>query len=97
MITGGNRADIQLAALETSTRCVVLTGDQMPNRILLARAREAGVPMILVRYDTLTTVEKLESVLGRIRIREAQKVARAQELLREHLNSRRIIQKLTQK
>jgi BioD-like phosphotransacetylase family protein len=96
VITGGNRADIQLAALETSTRCLVLTGDQMPNRIILSRARETGVPMILVRYDTLTTVEKLEGVLGRIRIREAQKVTRAQDLLRERLNSRRIIQKLTQ-
>jgi len=43
VITGGNRADIQLAALETSTRCLVLTGDQMPNQIIIARAREAGV------------------------------------------------------
>jgi BioD-like phosphotransacetylase family protein len=94
VITGGNRADIQLAALETSTRCLVLTGDQMPNQIIVARAREAGVPIVVVSYDTLTTVEKLEAVLGRIRIREAPKVRRAQELLRERLNSRRIIQKL---
>jgi BioD-like phosphotransacetylase family protein len=94
VITGGNRADIQLAALETSTRCLVLTGDQMPNQIIIARAREAGVPIVVVPYDTLTTVEKLEAVLGRIRIREAPKVRRAQELLRERLNYRRIIQKL---
>jgi hypothetical protein len=94
VITGGNRADIQLAALETSTRCLVLTGDQMPNQIIIARAREAGVPIVVVSHDTLTTVEKLESVLGRIRIRETPKVRRAQELLRERLNHRRIIQKL---
>jgi BioD-like phosphotransacetylase family protein len=94
VITGGNRADIQLAALETSTRCLVLTGDQMPNQIIIARAREAGVPIVVVSHDTLTTVEKLESVLGRIRIREAPKVRRAQEVLRERLNHRRIIQKL---
>ena len=79
VITGGNRADIQLAALETSTRCLVLTGDQMPNQIIIARAREAGVPIVVVSHDTLTTVEKLEAVLGRIRIREAPKVRRAQE------------------
>ena len=34
----------------------------------------------------MTTVEKLEAVLGRIRIREAPKVRRAQEILRERLN-----------
>jgi uncharacterized protein len=94
VITGGNRADIQLAALETSTRCLVLTGDQMPNQIIVARAREAGVPIVVVSYDTLTTVEKLQAVQGRIRIRETPKVRRAQELLRDRLNTRRIIQKL---
>jgi BioD-like phosphotransacetylase family protein len=97
VITGGNRVDIQLAALETSTRCLVLTGDQMPNQIIIARAREAGVPIVVVSHDTLATVEKLEAVLGRIRIREAPKVRRAQELLRERLNYRRIIQKLDPK
>jgi hypothetical protein len=97
VITGGNRTDIQLAALETSTRCLVLTGDQMPNQIIIARARDAGVPIVVVPTDTLATVEKLEAVLGRIRIREAQKVKRAQEFLRDRLNYRRIIQKLDMK
>jgi BioD-like phosphotransacetylase family protein len=94
VITGGHRADIQLAALETSTKCLVLTGDQMPNEIIIGRAREVGVPMISVHYDTLTTVEKLEAVLGRIRIREEKKVGRARELLRHRLNYRRIVEKL---
>ncbi|MFI5339413.1 MAG: phosphotransacetylase family protein [Candidatus Methylomirabilales bacterium] len=94
VITGGHRSDIQLAALETSTKCIVLTGDQMPNEIIIARAREVGVPMISVHYDTLTTVEKLEAVLGRIRIREERKVQRAREFLRDRLNYRRIVEKL---
>lgn len=94
VITGGHRADIQLAALETSTKCLVLTGDQMPNEIIIGRAHELGVPMISVHYDTLSTVEKLEAVLGRIRIREERKVQRARELLRDRLNYRRIVQKL---
>ena len=94
VITGGNRADIQLAALETSTKCIVLTGNQMPNEIIISRARELRVPMISVHYDTLTTVEKLEGMLGRIRIREERKIQRARELLRDRLNFRRIIEKL---
>jgi len=94
VITGGHRADIQLAALETSTKCLVLTGDQMPNEIIIGRAREVGVPMISVNYDTLTTVEKLEAVLGRIRIREDRKVQRARELFRDRLNYRRVVEKL---
>lgn len=94
VITGGSRTDIQLAALETSTRCLILTGGRTPNQIIIARAREAGVPIVVVTDDTLATVEKVEKIRGRVRIREAQKVARAQEVLRDRLNYRRIIQKL---
>jgi BioD-like phosphotransacetylase family protein len=94
VITGGSHADIQLAALETSTKCLVLTGDQMPNPIIVGRAQELRVPLISARYDTLTTVEKLEAVLGRIRIREDRKVQRARDLLRDRLNYRRIVEKL---
>ncbi len=53
-----------------------------------------GVPIVSVHYDTLTTVEKIEAVLGRIRIREERKVQRARELLRDRLNYRRIVEKL---
>jgi hypothetical protein len=86
VITGGHRSDILMAALETSTRCLVLTGDQPPNDLILSRAVERGVPVLLVPDDTLTTVEKLEGVLGRIRIREERKVARARQLVDGYLD-----------
>ena len=51
VITGGDRADIQLAALETSTKCIVLTGDLYPNAIILARAQECGVPIVETSHE----------------------------------------------
>lgn len=86
VITGGHRSDILMAALETSTRCLVLTGGQAPNDVILSRAVERGIPILVVPYDTLTTVEKLEGVLGRIRIREGRKVTRACQLIDAHLD-----------
>ncbi len=86
VITGGHRSDILMAALETSTRCLVLTGGQAPNDLIVSRAVERGIPILVVPYDTLTTVEKLEGVLGRIRIREERKVARARQLIDAHLD-----------
>lgn len=86
VITGGDRADIQLAALETSTRCLVLTGGLKPNSVILARAEEKQVPVLLVRDDTLTTVERIEWLLGRVRVRGPHKIARAVELLEKHLD-----------
>ena len=91
VITGGDRADIQLAALETSTKCIILTGDLHPNSVILARAEESGIPILLTRDDTLTAVERIESVLGRQRIRSPKKIARALQLLRTHVALDRLL------
>jgi hypothetical protein len=49
---------------------------------------------IAERLDPRERLREAEAVLGRIRIREAPKVKRAQEFMRDRLNYRRIIQKL---
>lgn len=86
VITGGDRPDIQLAALETSTKCVVLTGNIRPSPIILSRAEEVGIPMIVVRHDTFTSVELVENYFGRSRFHQERKVARFEELLNERFN-----------
>lgn len=86
VITGGDRSDIQFAALETSTRCLVLTGHLQPSHRVLARARDLKVPVLLVRDDTLTTVATLERLLGRQRVREQQKIEHALNQFEDHLD-----------
>jgi len=80
VITGGDRADVQLAALETNTRCVILTGNLPPSSLVLARAEELGVPMIMVDTDTLSAVEQMEGLMGHIRLHDAAKAARIREI-----------------
>ena len=45
-------ADIQLAALETSTSCLILTGNIYPSPSVLNRAEELCVPVLLTKLDT---------------------------------------------
>jgi len=94
VITGGDRPDIQLAALETSTRCIILTGNLFPGNSIISRAEEREVPMIVVKEDTLTTVEKIESLLRRLRVSGKKKVARAVELVNREINFRSLYDKL---
>jgi len=94
VITGGDRPDIQLAALETSTRCIILTGNLFPSDIIISRAEERDVPMIVVKDDTLTAVEKIESLLRRLRVSGKKKVARAVELVNQEINFRSLYDKL---
>ncbi len=90
VITGGDRADIELAALETSTRCLVLTGNLRPNALILGRAEELGVPLILARQDTLSAVEIIQQYFGKLRLHQPGKVERFVQMLNERLDFTRL-------
>ncbi|HXY62632.1 MAG TPA: phosphotransacetylase family protein [Nitrospirota bacterium] len=81
VITGAHRADIQLAALETSTKCIILTGGFQTNEVVLGKARARGIPILSVPSDTFTAIDKIEFRMGKTSIREKQKVERAKELI----------------
>lgn len=80
VITGGDRPAIQLAALETATRCLVLTGNLAPSNYVLERAREVQVPLITVDLDTLSAVERSQRLFARARFRQGKKVQRLVDL-----------------
>jgi hypothetical protein len=90
VITGGDRADVQLAALETNTRCIVLTGNMPPSPVVVARAEELSVPMVLVETDTLTAVETVEALMGRIRLHDSGKAARIRAIFEREVDTARL-------
>ncbi|MGE5190280.1 MAG: DRTGG domain-containing protein [Gemmatimonadota bacterium] len=94
VVTGGSRADIQLAALETDTRCLVLTGGVPPNDLIVHKAEQKGVPILVCRDDTMATVERLEKMVGRLRIREREKIARGVGLVSDHVDAAGILASL---
>jgi len=94
VIVGGDRPDIILAALETSTSCIVLTGGLSPDDILLAKAEEMKIPMMLVTDDTYTTVQKVDKVLGRLRVKEEKKVKRGAALIEKEIHFNLLYKKL---
>jgi len=86
VITGGDRSDIQLAALETPTRCLILTGGMRPSHTVLARAQERRVPVLLVSGDTLSTVGIIDELVGKLRIRDPNKIEHAVHQFEQHLD-----------
>jgi len=86
VITGGDRSDIALAALETLTRCLVLTGNLRPSPLIQGRAEELGVPLILAKQDTLSAVEIIQQYFGKLRLHQPRKVERFETLLNERFD-----------
>jgi len=86
VITSGDRIDLQLSALETSTRCLILTNNIQPSPMILDRAETANIPIILTAHDTFNVIELAERYLGRHRFHREENVQRFDSLLSEFMD-----------
>ncbi len=91
VITGSSRVDLQFAALETSTNCLILTGRPFLNDDVAHKAMEIGVPILSVNKDTLSTVSIIESCLGQVRLHEGVKVTSICDMMSKHFNFDRLL------
>jgi len=94
IITGGDRTEMIAMALDTFTKLIILTGNLMPNPDVLRRAVDMGVPVVLVPYDTLQTVERIERFFGKGRLANREKLARFKALLAEHFDFKRLYERV---
>jgi len=86
VIVGGDRADIQLSAIESGTECLVLTGELYPSEVIVSRAEQKNIPIIVIRDDTYTVAKKVERLSVRLRLRDKAKVAHGTELVMKNVN-----------
>ncbi|MBW4469942.1 MAG: phosphotransacetylase family protein [Stenomitos rutilans HA7619-LM2] len=94
VVTGGDRTDIQLAALETSTQCLILTGQMPPSPAILSRAEDLEIPILSVDLDTLSTVEIVDRAFGQVRVNEPVKVEYICNSMAENFDADRLIAEL---
>ncbi|WP_297886870.1 phosphotransacetylase family protein [uncultured Halorubrum sp.] len=87
VITGGDRADVQTAALDASgVACLVLTGGHRPSGAVLGKAADAGKPVLAINTDTVTAIDRAEEVVRGGRTRDVRTVDRMAELLTAHVD-----------
>jgi len=85
VITGGDRTDLILAALETRSSAVILTGNLYPSVKILPRADELAIPIILVPYDTFTTLQLAQRIIGKIKPGDKRRIEIAKRLIEENV------------
>jgi len=86
VITGIHRTDIQIVAMETSTKCLILTGGMHVNETVMGIAKSKGIPIIVTGMDTFTAVDRMEKLMGKAMIREKEKIFRAKEMVIKELD-----------
>jgi uncharacterized protein len=94
VIVGGDRAEIVLAALDTPTVAVVLTGNYVPSPAVLERAEERGVPLVSVESDTVTAADGMRRLFGRLRVKDRTKIDLIAGLIDEAVDLDRLVDDL---
>ncbi len=82
-----NRPDMQLAALETQTNCMVLAGSSEPPIYnVRAKAEKKGVPIIVTESGIEDIVKNIESSLLKTRLNQEKKLAKLGEIIKQNLD-----------
>jgi len=92
VITGGDRTDIIFAALEAGVSALILTGNLYPSVKIFPRADDLKVPMILVPFDTYTTLQMIQRIVGRIKPADKERIDKAKKLVKENVDWKLILQ-----
>ena len=86
-----DRPDMQLAALETSTACLVLSGGQeQPTANVMEKARSKGTPIIATGLAASEIIDKIEAMIGNNRMNQLKKTSGLAELVKQNVDLKTI-------
>ena len=94
VVVRGERPDMQLAALETPTKCLILSGGVSPIHTVLRSAEDKGIPIILTKGDTVSVVNSVELALGKPRFNQEKKLPRLAEIMEQQFDFQTIYKRL---
>jgi BioD-like phosphotransacetylase family protein len=86
VIVRGERADMQLAVLQTSTNCLVLTDNIEPLETVIFEAERKHVPLVVVPGNIIDTIASVEQAIGCPAFSGSEKLKQFEEILNQHLD-----------
>ncbi|MHA2244128.1 MAG: DRTGG domain-containing protein [Candidatus Hodarchaeales archaeon] len=87
IITPGDRPDMIIAALESSTAGIVLTNNILPSDpIIESKANMANIPLLLTSTDTFTTAKQIDDMDITFTKDETEKIDLLEKLVKEHVD-----------
>lgn len=85
VITGGDRTDMILAALESDTSAIILTNNILPPSNIISKAADRNIPLLMVFSDTYQTAKQIDCLEPLLTQDDADKVDLLKDLARHHV------------
>jgi BioD-like phosphotransacetylase family protein len=87
-----DRPDMQLAALETETKCLVLSGSSAaPMYNVSQKAESRGIPIIATDAAAEEVIANIEAALSKNRVNEEQKLPKLVEIIKQNIDLEALI------
>jgi len=90
-ITGGDRSDMMVAALESSTSAIVLTNNIIPPQNLIAKATDLNIPLLLVPFDTFMAAKQIDDMTPLLTRDDPERIATIQNLIEQNVDIKSIL------
>lgn len=91
VITGGDRSDMIVYALESKAVGIILTNNILPPSNIISQASERQIPLLLVNTDTYETAKQIDDLQPLLSKSDSTKVDLWEKLVREHVNVEKLI------
>jgi len=92
IITGGDRTDMILAAIESNSAGILLTNNILPPANILARVEESGIPMLLANTDTNEAARRIAGLQPLLTMEDRGRIELLRELVSSHVNVQALIE-----
>lgn len=86
IITSGDRSDVILEALDSDTAGIVLTNNILPTYLIISKANEKGIPLLLVPGDTFKTAKMIDDMERLLTVKDQYKIDVLAEEMKKNIN-----------
>jgi hypothetical protein len=86
IITGGDRSDMILAALETDSVGIILTNNIYPPSNIISIAQHKNIPLLLVGSDTYQAASQVDNMEPLVTREDKEKIELLEKLARTHID-----------
>ena len=91
VITGGDRSDMIVAALEKGTSAIILTNNIIPPQNLLSKASDMNITVMLVPFDTFLAAKQIDDMVPLLTKDDNERIGTLQKLIEQNIDIKALI------
>jgi len=86
VIASGDRGDLILMSLQNNAAAVILTNNILPSPVVIAKAEDLGIPLLLVQANTHEAVKQINGIEPLPTRDEGEKIGLMEQIIRDYVD-----------